>query len=241
MPLGLLIVVVQRHTVVASGTQEQHGRIAAIIQRAVVRQELGVHSIRVQAAGLLPSDKVRTVVVGEAPFTRHNHLLTSRELELSTTQRLLGHLLIRVLATNRQQNLTDRHAGAGALGLSECTTHTGLQAIRACAREHLVDTQNVVGMNSHTQMKRFFSCSLNHVLVARNTRSLKRLRTHVLLFPRHQVNAARERVTVEPLHSNIINADLRIRNTTAESRLGVRLVLNLAVAPRRPAPHGDWA
>lgn len=48
-----------------------------------------------------------------------------------------------------------------------------------------------------------------------------------------QVDAEREAVYVCTLGSNVIDSDLGVGYTTAESTLGVRLVLDLTIAPRR--------
>jgi hypothetical protein len=53
------------------------------------------------------------------------------------------------------------------------------------------------------------------------------------------VDAGRENLHGVLLHASIVNADLRVRDTTAVPRLGVRLVLNLTVATRRTTPPGD--
>lgn len=48
-----------------------------------------------------------------------------------------------------------------------------------------------------------------------------------------QVDAEGEAVYVCTLGSNIVDSDLGVGHTTAESALGVRLVLDLTIAPRR--------
>lgn len=51
---------------------------------------------------------------------------------------------------------------------------------------------------------------------------------------RREVHAEGENVYVRPLVAGIVNADLRVGDTTAEPALGVGLVLDLATAPPRP-------
>jgi hypothetical protein len=50
------------------------------------------------------------------------------------------------------------------------------------------------------------------------------------------VHTVGELINPFSLHSNIVDPDLGVRDTTAVPRLGVRLVLDLTVAPRRSWP-----
>ena len=51
------------------------------------------------------------------------------------------------------------------------------------------------------------------------------------------MHTERERIHIMLLHSHIINPDFRLRNTSAVPGLRVRLILDLAVAPRWPPSH----
>lgn len=88
-------------------------------------------------------------------------------------------------------------------------------------------------VNPDPEVEGILSCRLGHVLVASDTGSLKSLTGDILLLPRDKVHTVRELINSLPLHSNIIDPDLGVRYTAAVPRLGVRLVLDLAVAPRR--------
>ena len=55
-------------------------------------------------------------------------LLTSGELELSTTQSLNDVVFVVLSGTDRHDWLTNVHSCNGSLGFAECSTHTGLQA-----------------------------------------------------------------------------------------------------------------
>jgi len=55
-----------------------------------------------------------------------------------------------VLAADGHQDLADVHTCGGTLGLTEGTTHAGLQPIRSGARQHLVDAQHVEGVDLRT-------------------------------------------------------------------------------------------
>merc|ERR1712006_63632 len=79
--------------------------------------------------------------------------------------------------------------------------------------------------------------ALGHVLVASNAASLQSLGGHLLELIGHKVSREREVVDRRLLAAQIVDADLRIRHTTAVARLDVRLVLLVAVALGRPAAH----
>jgi len=203
----------------------------------MVVDELSVGPVVLETALLFPEKIVRTVVGSESPLSANNDLLATRELELGTTERLASVLVVLVLAADGEQNLTDAHTGACALGLAESTAHTGLKPISTGARKHLVDTEHVERMHAHTQVEGFLSGVLDHVLVARNTRSLKGLAGHIFLLPTDEMYAERENLHAVPLHTAVIDADLGIRDTAAEAGLGVGLILDLAVATRRTSTH----
>jgi hypothetical protein len=51
------------------------------------------------------------------------------------------------------------------------------------------------------------------------------------------VDAERELIDSGPFPSQIVNTDLGIGDTPAKPRLGIRFVLAVPIAPRRPATH----
>ena len=65
------------------------------------------------------------------------------------------------------------------------------------------------------QVEGILAGTLGHVLVASNAGSLKSLTGNVLLLPTHQVDAEGELIHSLPLHPNIIDPDLGVRDTTA--------------------------
>ena len=77
------------------------------------------------------------------------------------------------------------------------------------------------------------------VLVARNARSLQRVGRHLLLLHGDQVSTERELGARRFLGTQVVDADLGVRYTTAVPRLGVRLVLAVAVASSGAAAHGN--
>lgn len=59
-----------------------------------------------------------------------SHLLTSRELKLSTTEGLDNLGLVTIARADRHDRLSDANASNGSLWLSESTTHTSLEPER---------------------------------------------------------------------------------------------------------------
>ena len=53
------------------------------------------------------------------------------------------------------------------LGLAEGTSHSSLQTISACTGQHFVDPQNMVGMNTDSDVELILGCVFHHVLKLR--------------------------------------------------------------------------
>merc|ERR1719456_1307829 len=77
----------------------------------------------------------------------------------------------------------------------------------------------------------------DHVLVRRHAGRLERLTGDLLVLVRHHVHTGREVVAGVLLTSDLVDANLRVRRTTAEPGLRVRLVLAVAVTFRWTPPH----
>ena len=160
-------------------------------------------------------------------------------LVLATPQSLEGGGAVRVTGSDGHEDLTDVDTSDKTVGLAESTTHTGLQSIGTSARQHLVDTDDVVGVDTDAEMETFLSGDLDEVLVGANTGGLESLGGQLLVLVGDKVDAEREVVDVGTLAAEIEDTNLRIRDTTVESRLGVRLVLAVAVASCRTTGHFD--
>ena len=165
----------------ASGFQEEVLRGLGR-QRTVVFNELGVDTIVLDAAFVLPLHVIVTSVLGETPLLGLHNLLTARELELGATERLDGFVRVHVLGTNGQHDLTNADARGHTLGLTVRTTHTRLQAIRTGARQHLVDAQHVERVHAHAQVEPLLASLGHHVLVRRDAASFHRLGRDLFLF-----------------------------------------------------------
>jgi len=74
-----------------------------------------------------------TLPLGESPFATDVYLLTSGELELGSSQSLDDLVLVHILHTHRQDDLTNVHSGDSAKRLAISATHSRLQPIGASA------------------------------------------------------------------------------------------------------------
>ena len=132
--------------------------------------------------------------------------------------------LTRITSADTQDDLTNVDTGNSSVGLTPSTTHTSLQSIGTSARQHLVDTDDVEGVGTDTEVETFLSGVLDEVLVGANTGGLKGLRAQLLILVGDEVNAEREVIDVSTLAAKVEDSDLGVGDTTVESRLGIRLL-----------------
>ena len=142
-------------------------------------------------------------------------------LVLATPQSLEGGGAVRVTGSDGHEDLTDVDTGNETVGLSESAAHSSLQTIGTSARQHLVDTDDVVRVDADTEMETFLSGNLDKVLVGANTGGFESLGGQLLVFVGDQVDAEREVVYIGLLATEVEDADLGIRYTTVEPALGV--------------------
>jgi len=136
-----------------------------------------------------------------------------------------------VLAAHWQQHLPNGNSSTDTLWLSKGTPHSCLKPISPSTWKHLVDPEHMERMNSHSQVKRILASKLSHILVAGNAGSLKCLAWYILFLPTDQVHTEGEFVYSLLLHAHIIDANLWVWHTPAESGLRVWFVLDLPVTP----------
>jgi len=182
--------------------------VGSVLDTSAVEDEL---VLRVELLVLLALE------LGKAPLVGDINLLSAWVLELSTSQSLNNNGLVLVLGADRHDWLANVDAGHGAEGLAEGTAHTSLQTIGACARQHLVDAENVEGMHAHTNVERVLTAVLHHVLVGADTSGLKGLRRKLLVLVRDEVNAEWKLIASGFLATQIKDADLWVWDTSAVS------------------------
>jgi len=206
---------------------------------ALVAEELDVGTVDLDLALLAEVNVLLALERSETPVLGDNDLLATGELVLATPESLKGDGAVRVPCPDGHENLANVDTSDKTVGLAESATHTRLQSIGTSARQHLVDTDDVVGVDADTEMEGFLSTVLDEVLVGANTGGLERLRGQLLVLVGDQVDAEREVVYVGLLATKVEDADLGIGNTTVEPALGVGLVLAVAVATGGTASHCD--
>lgn len=131
--------------------------------------------------------------------------------------------LTRVASADGQNDLADIDTGDSAVRLTPGTTHTSLKSIGTSARQHLVDTDDVVGVSTDTEMETFLAGKLDKILVGANTGSLQGLGAQLLQLVGNEVDAEREVIDGGTLAAEIEDANLGVGHTTVEARLRVRL------------------
>jgi hypothetical protein len=142
-------------------------------------------------------------------------------LVLATPQSLESSGAVGIPCSDRHEDLTNVHTSDKAVGLAESTTHTGLKPISSSARQHLVDADDMVGVDADTEMETFLSGNLDEVLVGANTGGLESLGGQLLVLVGDQVDAEGEVVDAGLLATEIEDADLGVGYTTVEPALGV--------------------
>lgn len=101
------------------------------------------------------------------------------------------------------------------------------------AGKHLVDTDNVPWVHSHTHVEGILGSHLGNVFVAANATSFEGLAGQLLSLQRDKVHAEGELICGSLLTTKIKDTDLGVWHTTAITGLGVRPVLAIPVAPSR--------
>jgi len=142
-----------------------------------------------------------------------------------------------ISGSDRQENLANVDTGDGAVGLAPSTSHTGLKSIGTGAGQHLVDADNVVWVGSDSEMETFFASNLDKILVGADASGFKGFRAQLFVLIGNHVHAKREFVDIGTLSSEIEDADLGVRDTTVESRLGIGLVFAIAIAAGWSSGH----
>jgi len=173
----------------------------------------------------------------ETPFARHEQLLTARELEFGSPEGLDDVGLMLVFATHAHHRLANVHASHQSLGLAESSSHSGLKPIGSGARQHFVDADDVERVNAKSHVESVLSHEFHHVLVGANTGGFQGLGGELFVLVGDHVDAKRELVDARSFTTQIVNTNLRIGDTPAKPRLGVRFVLAVPITPRRPATH----
>lgn len=195
-----------------------------VLDTTVVGNVLQVATILDDTVAVTGLEVLLAAHVREAPLLRDDDLLATSELVTRATQRLDSVRTVSITRADRQKHLTNVDTGDKSVRLTKGTTHTRLQTVGTSARKHLVDTDDVVGVNAHTEVESILTCHLHHVLVGTDTSSFKGLRRNLLVFVTDKVDTERELIHRSLLATQIVDTDLRVRHTTVVPRLGLSWV-----------------
>lgn len=116
-----------------------------------------------------------TSETSESPFVGNNNLLTTGELEFGTTESLNDSGFVGVFAADRDKRLANVYTSNHVSGFTVGVTHTSLETIGSGTGKHFVHTNNVVRVDTNTEVEGVLSGDFGNVLVAGNTSGLKRL------------------------------------------------------------------
>jgi hypothetical protein len=109
--------------------------------------------------------------------------------------------------------------------------------IGTSARQHLVDTGDVERMDADTHVEGVLTTGLSHILVTADTTSFESFSRKLFIFVGDEMDAKREVIDRRLLTTKIVDSELGIGDTTAESALGVGLVLAVSIASCWTATH----
>ena len=130
-------------------------------------QELDVGTVLLELALLAELEVLLAADGSETPVLGDNDLLATGELVLGTAEGLESGSTVGVTGADGQNDLANVHTGDETLGLTEGTTHTGLETIGSGTRQHLVDTDDVEGVHTDTKVETFLTGDLDEVPLKR--------------------------------------------------------------------------
>lgn len=173
------------------------------------------------------------IKLGKAPLLGDVDLLATRKLELGPTQSLNHMFLVLQFGADGHDDLSNVDSGYSALGLSKGSPHTCLEPVSPSTGQHFVDTDDMEGMESHSDMKPVLATAFHHVLVGTDPGSLQSFRRELFILIRHHVATEWEFVHFGLLPSQVKDADFSIWDTTTETRLRVWLILTVPITVRK--------
>jgi len=163
-----------------------------LLEIAFRSDELDVCTILDHPLVFLKLEVFLPVYVGETPLLRHNDLLATREFVTSTAESFLNHRSVVIFATNGHDDLANVHTGGSAVRLAPSTAHTGLQTIGTGTGQHLVDTEDVEGVDADTKMEGILAGGLGDVFVGANTGGFEGFTRELFVFIGNEMAAEGE-------------------------------------------------
>jgi len=178
---------------------------------------LNSDTVRLECTSLSHVQVYTAIPFGESPFLGSVDLLSSRELEFRSPESFNSNSLMLVFASDGNQSLTNVNTGNRSLRFAKSTSHSCLEPISSCTRQHFVDSVDVVRVSSDTDVESIFSSYFYHVLVGTDSGSLKCFTGKLLLLVGHKIHTLRKIINGSPLLTKIKDPNLRIWYTTQVS------------------------
>lgn len=130
---------------------------------SLIPQELHICAVDQDSAFLLESDVLVSSQWCESPVLADNDLLSAREFVHRSSKSFNGVCAVAVVSSDRKENLANVYASNSSVWFAPGTSHSSLQSIGTSARQHLVDTDDVIRMSSDAEMEVVLSSSLDEV------------------------------------------------------------------------------
>lgn len=208
-----------------------------LLKVTLLGQELNVSTVVLDLTVSLLGDVLFSVKRSETPLLGDNDLLLTWELVSGSSQTLDNNVPVGVLGSGGHEDLTDSDSSGQTVRLTPGVSHTLLQSISTGTRQHLVDSQDVEWVDSHSQVERISTGNLGDVLVGTDTSGFQSLRRQLLNLVRDQVDTQGEVIDGSLLSTQVVDSDLRVWDGSVVSRLWVRLVLTVSVTSSWSSSH----
>lgn len=136
-----------------------------LLNVAPISQELDIGTIDQDSPLLLQLDILLTAQWCESPVLADNDLLATRELVHGSSKSLDGGSSVGISSSDGQKDLTNIDTSDCAVRLAPRSSHSSLKSISTGARQHLVDSDDMVWVGSDSEMETFFPSNLDEISV----------------------------------------------------------------------------
>ena len=204
---------------------------------STISESLYVDSISLDLSFLFQLIESGHNMLGESELTGNEHLLSSWELELGSSEGFSGVVDLEWSGTDGDKDGSDVDTSRLAKSLSVSVSHTSLESISTGTGKHFVNTDDVPWVDSDSNMETKFTSVVLHEFVSGNTSCLKCLRGDLLLLVGNKMDAAWELIPMGLSLSSVVNTNLWVWHSTIEARLWIWLIFLVSVATRWSSSH----
>lgn len=208
-----------------------------IFKRTFLLDKLNIRSIALDFTSVFLTFVLKSGEGCEAPFVWNHDFLSSWEFIFGSSESLNSFLDAVFSDSNWVKDGTDFNSSNLTIGLSEGSSHTGLETISSSTWKHLVDTKTMPGVDSTSHVEVFLANVLSEILVGSDTGGFESFRRNLFDFIRNDVHNIGEHVHIAFLLSNIVDSDLRIWNTSIVARFRIGFASTTPVATSWSSTH----